>query len=223
MMEPEYLDYPELDSEPEIGDSVPPAAARRLLWQGRVLPAFWTVGSALSVLLNIILLVALLAVSRQLFTLKDLVQNQLLGGLYYNFILMDQATIESDIRVDDTIPVQFDLRVNTHTVVTLTENTPIQGATVSLSTGGLNIVQAPTNIILPAGTRLPIALDIVVPVDTTIPVQLVVPISIPLAETELHEPFVGLQRVVAPFYDLLARLPSSWAAARCRAGLGACP
>ncbi len=209
--------------ESDSGSEEAGGAARRLLWQGRVAPAFWTLGSGLSILLNIILLVALVVVSRELFTLKSLVQDQLLGGLYYNFILMDQATIESDIIVDDRIPVQFDLPVKTNTVVTLTENTPIRAATVSLSTGGLNIINAPTDIILPAGTRLPIALDIVVPVDTTIPVRLVVPISIPLAETELHEPFVGLQEVVSPYYDLLAPLPNSWSGVLCRLGLGGCP
>ncbi|TAK13837.1 MAG: hypothetical protein EPO32_03980 [Anaerolineae bacterium] len=200
-----------------------PPLARRFVWQGRVLPAFWTLGSALSIILNIVLVVALLATSRQLFALKDLVQNQLLGGLYYNFILMDQASIETNVVVDDRIPVQFDLRVQADTTVTLTEATPIIGAIVTLTTGGLNIQQAPTNIILPAGTRLPIALDITVPVDTTIPVQLNVPVNIPLENTELHEPFVGLQEVVAPFYTLLNELPDSWAEARCKLGLGGCP
>jgi hypothetical protein len=47
-------------------------------------------------------------------------------------------------------------------------------------------------------------LDIVVPVDTTIPIRLDVAVDIPLQETELHEPFVGLQDVVRPFYWLLA-------------------
>lgn len=200
-----------------------PSLARRFVWQGRVLPAFWTLGSALSIVLNVVLVVALLATSRQLFALKDLVQNQLLGGLYYNFILMDQASIETNVVVDDRIPVQFDLRVQSNTTVTLTEATPINGAIVTLTTGGLNIQQAPTNIILPAGTRLPIALDITVPVDTTIPVQLNVPVDIPLENTELHQPFVGLQEVVAPFYTLLNDLPDSWAEARCKLGLGGCP
>ncbi|MBI3158413.1 MAG: hypothetical protein HYZ26_02295 [Chloroflexi bacterium] len=198
-------------------------AANRWVWQGRVLPAFWTVGSALSVFLNVVLLVSLLAVSRQLFALKDLVQNQLLGGLYYNFILMDQANIQTNVVVDSTIPVQFDLRVRTNTEVILTQATSIQGASVTLTTGGLNIVQAPTNIILPAGTRLPIALDILVPVDTTIPVRLNVPVDIALEETDLHTPFVGLQEVVSPFYNWLARLPGSWREARCALGWGGCP
>ena len=31
--------------------------AKKILWQGRVLPAFWSVGAFLSILLNIILIV----------------------------------------------------------------------------------------------------------------------------------------------------------------------
>jgi hypothetical protein len=39
-----------------------------------------------------------------------------------------------------------------------------------------------------------------VPVKTTVPVTLNVPVDIPLEQTQLHEPFVGLQGVVAPYY-----------------------
>jgi hypothetical protein len=174
--------------------------------------------------LNVILIVILLVLARELFALKSLVQDQLLGGLYSNFILMDQATIRTTVEVDDTIPVQFDLRVKKNTDVVLTEDTLIKGAEVSLSTGGLNIVRAPTDIVLPAGTVLPIALDMVVPVDTTIPVKLTVPVNIPLRETELHEPFIGLQKVVSPFYWLFSPLPDSWGDFWCQTPVGlGCP
>jgi hypothetical protein len=145
-----------------------------------------------------------------LFSLKQLITNDVLGGLYTNFIKMDQATIITSVEVSDTIPVQFDLLLNQQTYVRLTEATLIKGASVTLTTGGLNIVKAPTDIILPAGTLLPIELEMVVPVDTTIPVTLTVPVEIPLSETELHEPFVGLQDVIAPFYWQLYELPDSW-------------
>jgi hypothetical protein len=145
-----------------------------------------------------------------LFTLEKIVEDGVVGGLYYNFILMDQATISTTIEVDTTVPVQFDLPLSQETTVRLTRPTTIQGASVTLSTGGLNIVQAPTTIILPAGTELPIKLDLAVPVDTTIPITLTVPVNIPLNQSELHTPFVGLRNVVAPFYELLNSLPDSW-------------
>ncbi len=193
--------------------AMPPASPkiRRWLWQRQVRPAFWTVGSVLSLLLNVILLVVVDILAQQLFTIKHLVNDQLLGGLYQNFERMDQAVIATTVEVDDTIPVQFTLPLQQHTDVVLTEDTFISNVTVNLNTGGLYIQGAQADITLPAGTVLKVALDMAVPVDTTIPVHLTVPVSIPLAETQLHEPFVGLQQVVDPYYSLLGDLPDSWA------------
>lgn len=187
----------------------------KFLWQGRVLPAFWSVGAFLSVMLNIILLITVLILMSQVFKIKSLITDDVVGGLYYNFLLMDQANIETTVQVKDTIPVQFDMPLKQKTRVVLTKDTVIENASVSMSTGGLNIVQAPTDIVLPAGTVLPVELNLVVPVDTEIPVTLTVPVDIPLNQTDLHEPFVGLQEVVSPFYWMLIRLPNSWAEAQC--------
>jgi len=192
-----------------------PPGMRTVVWQGKFLPAFWSIGASLSVLLNIILLVAVILLGKELFSIKRILMNDVIGGLYYNFLLMDQATIQTDVQVDDSIPVQFALPLTQNTVVVLTQDTLIEDATVSLSTGGLNIVRAPTDILLPKGTRLPVALDLSVPVDTQIPITLTVPVEIPLNETELHEPFVGLQDVVSPWFWMLANQPNSWPQARC--------
>ena len=188
---------------------IPSENLRRFLWQGKIGPAFWTIASLISIGVNIVLFVLLILIGRQLFAIKDLASNQLVGGLYQNFIKMDQARITTTVEVNDTIPVVFDLPVQTNTIVVLTEPTRIKGANVNLSTGGLTI-RAPSNITLPAGTELPVSLNIVVPVNTRVPVKLTVPVDIPLQQTELHEPFVGLQNVVAPYNDLLASPPNSW-------------
>jgi len=189
----------------------------------KVAPAFWTVASIFSMIVNVILIIILLVVARQLFSLKSMVGDGLLGGLYQNFILMDQASIKTNVVVETTIPVRFTLPVKTNTSVTLTENTRIDGALVTLNTGGLNITNAPANIILPAGTVLPIALDITVPVDTQIPVTLNVPVDIPLDQTELHAPFVGLQGVVSPYYWLLQpQIKSEADIPACKYSLGLC-
>jgi hypothetical protein len=57
---------------------------------------------------------------------------------------------------------------------------------------------------------LPIQLSITVPVNTQVPVDLTVPVAIPLKETDLHQPFVGLQEVLLPYQNLLERTPDSW-------------
>lgn len=177
---------------------------RRFFWQGRLLPAFWTIVSVFSLVVNVVLLVLLLSLVQQVEALKGTVSDQLLTGLSQNFAAMDAAVIETSVAVDDTIPVQFDLPVSTTTNVTLTQPTSIRGAQVNIAAGVLNI-NAPADIVLPAGTQLPIALDITVPVDETVPVHLVVDVQIPLKDTGLHDPLVGLQDVVVPYNDLLTQ------------------
>lgn len=183
---------------------------RRWLWQNHFSPAFWTITGVLSLIVNVILIVTLILVGQELFSVRALVLD-LVTGLHSNFVKMDTAHIQTTIQVNAQIPVVFDLPVKTNTTVILTEDTNLPNTNVSLSTGGLTITNAPANITLPAGTHLPIALDITVPVSTMVPVQIPVAVDIPLAQTELHEPFVGLQNVVKPYQDLLAQLPTSWA------------
>lgn len=166
-------------------------------------------GSILSIILNVVLIIIVIILGVNLFTWKKVLED-MVGGLYYNFILMDQATIVSTVEVDADMPVEFELPLKQETTVRLTKATKIDGARVTLSTGGLNIVNAPADIVLSEGTILPVELDLVVPVNTTIPVQITVPVNIPLDETELHAPFVGLQDVVSPIYWWLDNLPDSW-------------
>jgi hypothetical protein len=79
----------------------------------------------------------------------------------------------------------------------------------------------PTDIVLRQGTKLNIFLDMnvpvdqVIPVELTVPVQLTVPVDIPLDQTELHQPFVGLQEVLVPYIQLLDELPDSWSELLC--------
>lgn len=195
-----------------------PEPARRPAWlyQGKFWPAFWTVSALISLVINVILVAMLLGLGRQVFTLKTVLKDQLLGQLYGSFALMDEAHIKTTIPVEASVPAKFDLPLKTNTTVTLTEDTRLSNATVSrLETGGLTISNAPADIILPAGTRLPIALELTVPVDEKIPVKLSVEVDIPLNETDLHAPFVGLQNVVTPYYLMLAGLPGSWQEVMC--------
>ncbi len=163
-----------------------------LFWQGKSLNAFWTIGSVFSILTNIILIVILVVLGRKLFAIKSIINDQLLFGLAANFEKMDQANISTTINVQDEIQVAFELPLQTNTSVVLTSDVPL---IANLEIFGLNPA---VNITLKKGTVLPISLDILVPVD------------IPLNETELHEPFVGLQEVVNPYQVLLGSTPDSW-------------
>jgi hypothetical protein len=46
-------------------------------------------------------------------------------------------------------------------------------------------------------------LNFTVPVQGSVPVHLDVPVNIPLAQTQLQEPFAGLQNVVRPFLCMI--------------------
>jgi hypothetical protein len=218
-----------------------PSRPRRFLWQGQVGPAFWTVASILSLIVNVILIAIILTLLTQIFAIKKLVGDELVGGLYENFVKMDQAHIRTTIQVNDTIqvkdqiqvkdtivvedtmPVVFTLPLNQETTVILTRDTPVNDATVYLNGSPvttdlvlrqgtkLNIrlnMDVPVNQTIPVKLNVPV--DLHVPVNLTVPVALTVPVDIPLAETELHEPFVGLQNVVAPYHKMLQDLPGSW-------------
>jgi len=201
-----------------------PSRMRRFFWQGKFGPAFWTISSILSLIVNIILIIIVLVLVGQIFAIKQLVGDQLIDGLYQNFVKMDAARIqttvivEDTILVNDTIPVVFTLPLKQQTEVVLAQDAPIKKATVYL-----NGAPVPTDIVLKKGTKLNIFLDLNVPVNQTIPVtlkvpvKLQVPVEIPLSNTELHEPFVGLQDVLVPYKSLLDPLPNSWKEALCGA------
>ncbi len=172
-------------------------------------PPFWTVASILSLTVNVILIIILLVVWMNT---QQLIQsiggamnmgNFLLGGLYTNFEKMDRAHITTNIPVQTEIPVKFDLQLNQQTNVVLSRNVTIDNALVTVKTGGLNITNALTTIVLPEGTNLPVYLNLTVPVDQMVPVTLDVAVDIPLEKTQLHEPFAGLQDVVRPFYCMV--------------------
>jgi hypothetical protein len=170
-------------------------------------PPFWTIASVLSLTINVILVIVLLMVllnvrNLNLGSVMD-IGNSLLGGLYTNFEKMDRAHITTTIPVETTIPVKFDLQLNQQTNVVLSQDVTINNALVTVKTGGMNITNALTTIVLPQGTILPVVLNLTVPVDKMVPVALTVEVDIPLDQTQLHEPFSGLQEVVKPFYCML--------------------
>ena len=173
----------------------------------KFLPAFWTIASVISLGVNLVLIVILLIVLQMLGTIQLTADDQvsgLLGGLYGNFVKMDEANIRTNIHVEKEIPVQFTLNVSGPTNVTLSQDVTINGALVTVGTGGLNIVNARATIVLPKDTLLPINIqNLAVPVDQRVLAVLDVPVDIPLDQTELHDPFVGLQQVVKPWYCIV--------------------
>ena len=179
------------------------------LWQGKAAQAFWRVATLFSFAVNVALLALLLSLGGRLFELKRTVAMPLLDGVYRGFGQMDAAHITTNVTIKTEIPVAFDLPVQNNTVVTLTEPARIEGASVNIQTLGLSL-NAPATVILPAGANLPITLNFSVPVQTTVPVELQVPVDIPLSESELHAAFSGMQALLAPYLEAVARIPDCW-------------
>lgn len=191
----------------------PEAVAGRKSPSERYTHAFWNVTSWMALLVDSILIavviILLLYVRRLNLQMNELMSLtsmplETVSGLYDNFEKMNSAHIVTTIPYDTEIPVQFDIQINQQTEVVLSQDTPINGARVTLTTGGLNISNAPANIVLPAGTRLPIMLTLTVPVDKMVPVHLMVPVDIDLAVSDLGVPFTGLMDVLEPLYCMLA-------------------
>lgn len=185
-------------STPSVESTV--VKPRLKLWE-----AFWTVASLMSITVNIVMVAVILILLKMLGGLQVTANDQmsgLLGGLYGNFVKMDQATISRTIPIDANIPLNFQVPVQTTTTVTLQQAVTIPNAHVRINTGALNI-DADAVVTLPANVPLVVNLDFPVNVQNTVPVHLDVPITIPLSETQLHEPFVGLQNVVKPWYCMV--------------------
>jgi hypothetical protein len=195
---------------PLVTEQTPqPSGNKRPWWSSGFFPVFWTIASALSLTLNVLLCLLVLGLFSVRDSLTKTVAGQssgVLGGLYSNFQAMDRATIKTSVKVDTTIPLSIQVPVQTQTNITLAEPVVIHSPRVLINTGVLRL-DAPAQVTLPAGTPMMVNLNFMLPVQTSVPVHLDVPVNIPLNQTELHQPFVGLQEVVRPWYCLF--LPKS--------------
>lgn len=173
----------------------------------RFLPAFWTIASSISLLVNIVLFALVIILLRMLGSVQTLGTDKaagLLGDLYGSFAAMDNATISRVVPVDANIPLNLTVPVTLNGQrLVLAQNTPLI-ARVEIHEGGLDLVETSAQITLYKDQPLTVNLDsFTIPVQNTVPVHIDVPVKIPLNETELHEPFTRLRQTVQPYYCLL--------------------
>ncbi len=171
----------------------------------RYAQAFWTITGVMSLIVNGILIAIVIYLMTSIASLQvasNKAGASVLAGFYSNFEKMDRASIISSIPVDAQIPLNITVPIQKTTIIRLASDATIANAHVRINTGTLNI-DAPAQVTLPAGTTLELALDFNIQVTDGVPVHLDVPVNIPLSQTQLHEPFSGLQDVVRPFLCLL--------------------
>jgi hypothetical protein len=220
---------PEMESESYLNERIKKALDQAMAWlkrargyylqsprlqktayQGKYLPAFWTVASIFSLIINVILIALLIALGHNFFSLKNSIASGLINGTSENLALMDKAHIvtnlpvETDITFADDLPITFDLPVTQSTQLTLAQETRISGAYIYL-----NNTPVMTDLTLPAQTPIKVNMDmsipvnVTVPISTTVPLSLQVPVDIAVNQTDLHQSIVGLQGVIAPYKTLL--------------------
>lgn len=179
---------------------------QKVVYQGKFFPAFWTVACIFSLLVNIILVGLLVSFGHHFFQFKALVSDGLVTEASNSLAMLDQAHIvitvpvETTVRLQDNLPVAFDLPINQNTQLSLTEESNITGAQIYL-----NNTAVTTDLTLPANTPLQANFDMTipvstsVPVDITVPITLQVPVDIAIDKTDLHQSIVGLQEAIEPY------------------------
>ena len=197
--------------------------------------AFKDIAIIFSFVVNFILVVLLLVMSipalQTAFALKTGMVEPLLNDLDTAFVGLGEATIDTTVQIDESIPILFDLPldepllidfqlpIEQDTVVVLTAPVPLNApAQFNLPAGG-GMINGSVSMNLPVGMRLPVHLSMVVPVSQTIPVrmnvpvsemipiQMTVPVHIKLGEAGL-DPAVGeLRAVFHPLKEQIESLP----------------
>ncbi len=198
--------------------------------------AFKDIALLFSFCVNFVLVVVLLVVSfpalRAIFTLKSDVIEPLLYGLDTAFVGLGEATIDTTVQIDESIPIEFDLpleqplpiyfelNIEQDTFVVLQQPVPLYGMPAQFNLpGGGGVINGNVSLALPAGLQLPVHLSMVVPVSQTIPVNMNVPVNhavpirmevpvhIELGEAGLDPVVSELRGAIQPMQVQIERLP----------------
>jgi hypothetical protein len=184
---------------------------QKVSYQGKYLPAFWTIACIFSLMVNIILIAILVSFGHNFFTLKALIADGLVKETSNSLAMMDKSHIvttipvQTTVQIKDSLPVVFDLPINQSTQLSLAQDTRISGAYIYL-----NGTAVSTDLTLPAKTLIQANFDMTIPVDTsvpmsiTVPVSLQVPVDIAIDQTDLHQSIVGLQGAIEPYQTVMS-------------------
>jgi hypothetical protein len=181
---------------------------RRVIHPG-VPRRFWRAAVVLtlvtSMAINLILIVIVFALINQVGSIK-ITLSSVLGQLDSAFEGLGQVVVNDTIKINQQVPVQFELPLSQDTVVTTRGPVPIN-TQANFSLGQFGSINGIVSLQLPAGTQLPVHLDMSVPVSNSIPVVFDQPVSIPLAEKGLGPVVAKLRAAVGPIINLVQQLP----------------
>ena len=170
---------------------------------------FWdaakTITLIASMFIDLILIVAVVILANQVGAIK-MTLNTVLGQLYSAFKDLRQVVITDTIKINQQVPVRFDLPLKQDTVVTTQAPVPIT-TQATFSLGQFGSINGTVSLQLPPGTSLPVHLEIIVPVSNTIPVVFNQPVRIPLAEKGLGSVVAKLRAVLSPIIGVVGQMP----------------
>jgi hypothetical protein len=170
---------------------------------------FWdaakTITLIASMFIDLILIVAVVILANQVGSIK-MTLNAVLGQLDSAFEDLGQVVITDTIKINQRVPVQFDLPLSQNTVVTTLAPVPIN-TQANFSLGPYGSINGTVSLQLPAGTSLPVHLEMSVPVSNAIPVVFDQPVSIPLAEKGLGHVVDKLRAALLPIIGVIQQLP----------------
>jgi hypothetical protein len=184
----------------------PRKSYRRKFWGGG---KFWGAAKTLtlitSMIINLILIVVIVVLINQVGAIKTTLSS-VLGQLDSAFEGLGQAVIRDTIKINQQVPVQFDLPLKQDTVVTTQAPVPIN-TQATFSLGQFGSINGTVSLNLPPGTQLPVHLELTVPVSNSIPVVFDQPVAIPLAEKGLAPVVAKLRAALGPIIGIVQKLP----------------
>lgn len=170
---------------------------------------FWDATKTLilitSLFVDLFLIVAVVILANQVGAIK-MTLNTVLGQLDSAFEGLGQVVITDTIKINQQVPVRFELPLKQDTVVTTQSPVPIS-TQATFSLGQFGSINGVVSLQLPAGTSLPVHLEITVPVSNVIPVVFDQPVSIPLAEKGLGPVVAKLRAALGPLRGVVQQLP----------------
>ena len=170
---------------------------------------FWdaakTITLIASMFIDLILIVAVVILANQVGAIK-MTLNSVLGQLDSAFKDLGQVVITDTIKINQQVPVRFDLPLKLDTVVTTQSPVPIS-TQATFSLGPYGSINGTVSLQLPPGTSLPVHLELTVPVSDVIPVVFDQPVRIPLAEKGLGSVVSKLRAALSPIIGVVQQMP----------------
>jgi hypothetical protein len=170
---------------------------------------FWKSLTVVSVVLNLVLVFALIAMGNSFFEVRSILFKFVSDSAAKAVEIGEGASLSTSVHIQDQVPLTVEVPLKRNTIVTLSEPAQIDGTSISIRSATLSI-DAPASLTLPVGAELPLALDTSVTVDTIIPLDLTVPVEFPLAGSAIGDSLNAMQGLFEPYQPVVSELPGCW-------------